>query len=113
MNPRLMPQHGVCFLSVGGMWLPPAGATTRALYLTHSLGHGDRDLAGSPRGVWLERLWLRVYCRPITDEERALATSFLTELEAKIPQEKPAEREPAQYWELCHSLLATYEFLFR
>jgi len=49
----------------------------------------------------------------MTDEERVLAASFLTELELEIPAEKPAEREPAGYRELGHSLLATNEFLFR
>jgi hypothetical protein len=61
----------------------------------------------------LEQLWLRVFNRPITDSERTASTTFLAELDATITEQKPAEKESLKWQELCHSLLASNEFLFR
>ena len=36
-----------------GLWLLPAGTTTRALRFTHSPAPGDREMSGSLGGVWL------------------------------------------------------------
>lgn len=36
-----------------GLWLLPAGATTRALRFTHLPAPGDREMSGSLGGVWL------------------------------------------------------------
>lgn len=56
----------------------------------------------------LETLWLRALNRPITSTERDEA---LVLLEAVTPPGKPAG--PVQWTELCHSLLASNEFVFR
>jgi hypothetical protein len=56
----------------------------------------------------LETLWLRTLNRPITSTEREEAISLL---EAVTPPGKPAG--PVQWTELCHSLLASNEFVFR
>ena len=59
--------------------------------------------------VRLEQLWLRVFSRPITDTERSAVTTFLRELD-----HAPAEASESVAWqELCHSLLASNEFIFR
>ncbi len=52
----------------------------------------------------LEALWLRVLNRPITETERDDALAFLGDLSIS---------EPARWMELCHSLLASNEFVFR
>jgi len=56
----------------------------------------------------LEALWLRVFNRPITTSERDEALALL---EVVTPSGKPAG--PVQWTELCHSLLASNEFVFR
>jgi hypothetical protein len=56
----------------------------------------------------LEALWLRVLNRPITTTERHEARAFL---HAITPPNKPAD--PTPWTELCHSLLASNEFVFR
>jgi hypothetical protein len=56
----------------------------------------------------LETLWLRALNRPITSTEREEAIALL---EAVTPPGKPAG--PVQWTELCHSLLASNEFVFR
>lgn len=63
--------------------------------------------------VRLEQLWLRVFNRPIAAAERANATTFLTELDTVITDENSAAKESLKWLELCHSLLASNEFLFR
>ena len=52
----------------------------------------------------LDVLWLRVLNRPITASERNDAIAFLGKLTIS---------EPARWMELCHSLLASNEFVFR
>ena len=70
----------------------------------------------------LEQLWLRVFNRPITTVERDDATSFLNQLGSDLAQAGPDAGAPPrttreQEWlvwtELCHSLLASNEFIFR
>jgi len=58
--------------------------------------------------VRIETLWLRVLNRPVTTTERDEAIALL---EAVTPPGKPAG--PVQWTELCHSLLASNEFVFR
>lgn len=64
--------------------------------------------AGKDDGARLETLWLRALNRPITSIERDEALALL---EAVTPPGKPAG--PVQWTELCHSLLASNEFVFR
>jgi hypothetical protein len=61
----------------------------------------------------LNQLWLRIFNRPITAAERDDAVAFLTQLDPLIKTTAPAERESLRWQELCHSLLASNEFLFR
>ncbi|RFC45674.1 MAG: Protein of unknown function DUF1549/DUF1553/Planctomycete cytochrome C [Verrucomicrobia bacterium] len=56
----------------------------------------------------LEVLWLRALSRPITSTERAEAAALL---KAVTPPGKPTGS--AAWTELCHSLLASNEFVFR
>ena len=62
----------------------------------------------------LEALWFRVLNRPITSAEREEAKAFLDHIEPLI---KTVEDRPAidsiRWCELCHSLLASNEFVFR
>ncbi|MBX7207232.1 MAG: PSD1 and planctomycete cytochrome C domain-containing protein [Verrucomicrobiaceae bacterium] len=75
----------------------------RAFALAKSLLAAEKnDLAR------LETLWLRALNRPITSSERDEALALL---EAVTPSGKPAG--PVQWTELCHSLLASNEFVFR
>jgi len=75
----------------------------RAFALAKSLLAAEKnDLAR------LETLWLRALNRPITSTERDEAIALL---EAVTPPGKPAG--PVQWTELCHSLLASNEFVFR
>jgi hypothetical protein len=62
----------------------------------------------------LEALWLRVFNRPITPAERNEALAFLGSVEPLITTLKgrPA-LDSIQWCELCHSLLAANEFVFR
>jgi len=62
----------------------------------------------------LETLWLRVFNRPITPAERDDALAFLGGVEPLITTVKgrPA-LDSIQWRELCHSLLASNEFVFR
>jgi len=74
----------------------------------------DRLVSESPPASdRMEQLWLRVVNRPITDGERAAATAFLVELDSTLSGQKPEDRESLKWLELCHSLLASNEFLFR
>lgn len=56
----------------------------------------------------LKQLWLTVYNRPITNEERDQGLKFLAELSPLVQA-----KESLTWQELCHSLLASNEFVFR
>jgi hypothetical protein len=62
----------------------------------------------------LETLWLRILNRPITTAEREEALAFINQVEPLITTVKgrPA-LESIKWRELCHSLLASNEFVFR
>ena len=75
----------------------------------------DHFIAAEPNEMArLEALWLRVLNRPITSTEREDATAFLGNVEPLI---KTVKGRPAldyiKWRELCHSLLAANEFVFR
>jgi hypothetical protein len=75
----------------------------------------DHFIAAEPNEIArLEALWLRVLNRPITSTEREDATAFLGNVEPLIKNVKgrPA-LESIKWRELCHSLLASNEFVFR
>jgi hypothetical protein len=75
----------------------------RAFSLAKSLLAAEKnDLAR------METLWLRALNRPITSTERDEAFALL---EAVTPTGKPSG--PVEWTELCHSLLASNEFVFR
>ena len=62
----------------------------------------------------LEALWLRVFNRPITPAERDDAIAFLGAVEPLITTVKGRPALDSLQWrELCHSLLASNEFVFR
>jgi hypothetical protein len=62
----------------------------------------------------LEALWLHVLNRPITSNEREEATAFLGNVEPLIKTVKGRPALDSIKWrELCHSLLASNEFVFR
>ena len=63
--------------------------------------------------VRLEQLWLRVFSRPITDTERSAVTTFLRELNHAPTEANEKVGELVAWQELCHSLLASNEFIFR
>lgn len=63
--------------------------------------------------VRLEQLWLRTFSRPITDTERSAVTTFLRELDHAPTEANEKVGESVAWQELCHSLLASNEFLFR
>ena len=61
-----------------------------------------KDLSSEPKDLArLTALWLRVLNRPITSAEREEALSFLSRVKS------------SNWLELCHSLLASNEFVFR
>ena len=75
----------------------------------------DKLLADEPNELArLESLWLRVFNRPITSTERDESLAFLGGVEPLITTVKgrPA-LESIKWRELCHSLLASNEFVFR
>lgn len=61
----------------------------------------------------LSRLWLRVFNRPVTSAEREDAAAFLAELDGTLDAEDAAARQALGWQELCHSLLASNEFVYR
>jgi hypothetical protein len=62
----------------------------------------------------LDALWLRVLNRPITSSEREDASAFLGHVEPLIKTVKGRPALDSIKWrELCHSLLASNEFVFR
>jgi hypothetical protein len=74
----------------------------------------DQLIAAAPQpDARLNHLWLRVINRPITSAERDDALAFLKQLEATLETKDPAARESQSWQELCHSLLASNEFLWR
>jgi hypothetical protein len=74
----------------------------------------DQLIAASPQPeARLNQLWLRVLNRPITPAEREDALAFLAQLDATLETKDAAARESLRWQELCHSLLASNEFLFR
>ncbi|MBS0263977.1 MAG: DUF1553 domain-containing protein, partial [Planctomycetes bacterium] len=74
----------------------------------------DRLLAEFPeREARLAQLWLTVYNRPVTAVERAEVLTFLNQLESSANPSDARERESLLWLELCHSLLASNEFIFR
>jgi hypothetical protein len=75
----------------------------------------DKLIAEEPDDVArLESLWLRVLSRPLGSAEREEALAFLGSVEPLITTVKgrPA-LESIKWRELCHSLLASNEFVFR
>jgi hypothetical protein len=82
---------------------------TRATTLANKL------IAAEPNELArLEALWLRVLNRPITSTEREEATAFLGQVEPLIKTVKGRSGLDSIKWrELCHSLLAANEFVFR
>ncbi len=93
---------------------------TQALFLMNSglVKERARDLAeralavGQDESVRLDRLWLRVFNRPISDSERNDSAAFLAELRKENPTTMP-DAELRCWAELCHALLASNEFLMR
>ena len=74
----------------------------------------DRLMAETAESdVRIEQLWLRVFNRPITSAERINTTTFLRELDAVLTDQDAASKELLKWQELCHSLLASNEFIFR
>jgi hypothetical protein len=99
---------------------PATAVPTQALFLMNSglLKERARDLAervlavGTDETARLDRLWLRVFSRPITGNERSDAAVFLAELRKENPTTTP-DAELRCWSELCHALLASNEFLMR
>ncbi|WP_461785596.1 PSD1 and planctomycete cytochrome C domain-containing protein [Prosthecobacter sp.] len=75
----------------------------------------DHFIATEPNEIARhEALWLRVLNRPITSTEREEATAFLGNVEPLIKTVKGRPALDSIKWrELCHSLLASNEFVFR
>jgi hypothetical protein len=96
-------------------------APTQSLFVLNNalFRHRAKTLAdeliavSSQNDARLDQLWLRVFNRPITNSEREEAIAFLTQLENSLDAQDPAARESQRWQELCHSLLASNEFLFR
>jgi hypothetical protein len=84
---------------------PPEGGTTNL-----PPEGGTRNQSTDAR---LNQLWLRVFNRPITSAERDDALAFLKQLEATLETKDLTARESQCWQELCHSLLASNEFLWR
>ncbi len=62
----------------------------------------------------LEALWLRVWNRPISSDERVSAANFLKEITPLLKTPRaPEALEAARWQELCHSLLASNAFIYR
>ena len=75
----------------------------------------DKLIAEEPDEVArLESLWLRVLNRPLSSAEREEALAFLCSVEPLITTAKVRPVLDSIKWrELCHSLLASNEFVFR
>jgi hypothetical protein len=71
----------------------------------------DTLLASHPdESSRLEALWIRVFNRPISSEERREAATFLRSQETLA---EAAHNLSLHWTELCHSLFASNEFIFR
>jgi hypothetical protein len=100
---------------------PVTAVPTQALFLMNSKLMKDRarDLASrimassADETARLECLWLRTFGRPISTTEKTDAVAFLTELRNEALAAKVPEPELPAWTELCHSLLASNEFLMR
>jgi hypothetical protein len=75
----------------------------------------DKLIATEPNELArIGALWLRVLNRPISSSEREEATAFLGHVEPLIQTVKGRPALDSIKWrELCHSLLASNEFVFR
>jgi hypothetical protein len=84
------------------------------LFRQHAQKLAERLLVDEPVvETRLEQLWLRVWNRPISVEERADANAFLNDLQTPRAAEQESDRLFLAWHELCHSLLASNEFIFR
>ncbi|MEN9572341.1 MAG: hypothetical protein RL514_196 [Verrucomicrobiota bacterium] len=98
---------------------PQTVVPTQALFLLNNdllrkrAGTLAKNLADTAhdRDARLAELWLRVFSRPITNAERDDAIAFLDKLDPLLKNRPNAESLAWQ--ELCHSLLASNEFVFR
>jgi hypothetical protein len=97
-------------------------SATQSLFLLNNKMLRDRSkkfverlLAEEPDAeVRLERMWLTVFSRPITRQERTEAQAFLDDLEPPLNSAKAAAASESLRWqELCHSLFASNLFLYR
>ncbi len=61
----------------------------------------------------MNHLWLRVFNRPISPAERDDALAFLAQHDATLQAKDATAQESLSWQELCHSLLASNEFLWR
>lgn len=94
---------------------------TQALFLMNSKFMKDRarDLAtrvlasSEEEFSRLATLWLRVLGRPLEAEEKSDALAFLMEIRAELKAANGSDSELRTWTELCHSLLASNEFLTR
>lgn len=74
----------------------------------------NRVLSESPdTKARLSHLWLAVFNRPITNQEYEEAEEFLGRLNSSLNAKAPKDLETMLWRELCHSLLASNEFIFR
>jgi len=84
------------------------------LFRARAKALADRLIVETPQvDARLEQLWLRVFGRPITDTERSAATTFLVDLDSAMTEANENASESLRWQELCHSLLASNEFIFR
>jgi hypothetical protein len=73
-----------------------------------------RVIAESPdTEARLNYLWLTVFNRPITNSEYLEATEFLGRLPSSVNTKDSKALDLVLWRELCHSLLASNEFIFR
>ena len=101
-NQTVMPTQSL-FLLNNDLVRKRAGALAKQLIAAHA----NEDAR-------LESLWLRAWNRPITSEERTNARNFLQEITPLLKTPRaPDALEAARWQELCHSLLASNEFVFR
>jgi hypothetical protein len=118
---------------------PQTVVPTQALFLMNNELFRKRAKALAKRlidehddtGKRIEQLWLRVFNRVVTDPERQVAAAFLDgvmspasdqvavggvpcEVDAKESGQAASGLDVTSAWvELCHSLLASNEFIFR
>jgi hypothetical protein len=64
-------------------------------------------------GARLDQLWLRVFNRPITAAERRDSIMLLEQVPPLLPAVARPDTESTQWTELCHSVLASNEFIYR